>query len=344
MQKKSNRRTLAYVLFALLLLSAVFYAIQPYLNKKPDIPTPPKTETPRPNIPQIKVPDFNPDSAFLFVKKQVDFGPRAPNTPAHQKCAAWLVKEFKRYGFVVIEQKLQAPYYKGGTFNGVNIIAQYKPELQKRILIAAHWDSRNEADKDTKDVNKPIDGADDGASGVGILLELARTLHNNPMDMGVDLICFDLEDNGDDKGAQDTWCLGSQYWAKNLHRPNYSPYSAILLDLVGAKGARFYKEGFSRDVAPQTVEKVWNKAHSLGYGEYFVHENRGPITDDHLFVIRGAQIPMIDIISTPNEGDHPFGAHHHTHNDNINIIDKKVLKAVGQTMTAVIYETYNGVL
>lgn len=345
MQKKTKRPILAYLLLFLLLLAAILYVVKPFLDQKSTgVAPPPAVDTPRPKTPQIPVPDFNPDSAFLFVKKQVDFGPRVPNTPAHQKCAAWLVQEFKRYGFEVIEQKMQAPYYKGGTFNGVNIIAQYKPEVQKRICIAAHWDSRNEADKDTKDINKPIDGADDGASGVGVLLELARTLHQHPVDVGVDLICFDLEDNGDDEGASDTWCLGSQYWAKNLHKPGYFPYYAILLDLVGAKGARFYKEGVSREVAPQTVEKVWNMANSLGYGEYFVNENRGNMIDDHLFVVRGAQIPMIDIISTPNDGEHQFGDHHHTHKDNINIIDKAVLKAVGQTMTAVIFETHNGVL
>lgn len=344
MQKESKRPRSAYILLALLLLIAIFYVIRPYLNTKSVPASPTQAEKPKPNIPQIAVPDFSADSAFLFVKKQVDFGPRVPNTPAHKKCAAWLVKEFQRMGLTVIEQKMQAPYYKGGTFNGVNIIAQYKPEAQKRICIAAHWDSRNEADKDTKDINKPIDGADDGASGVSILLELARTLKNHPVDIGVDLICFDLEDNGDDQGEPETWCLGSQYWAKNLHRPGYFPYYAILLDLVGAKGAKFYKEGYSREVAPQTVDKVWSLAHSLGYREYFINENRGGMIDDHLFVIRGAQIPMIDIISTPVAGDHPFASHHHTHDDNINIIDKNVLKAVGQTMTAVIYQTYNGVL
>ena len=333
---------MAYGLIVVLLLAAVFYVIQPFLNKKPSVPPP--VEKTQPNVPQLPVPDFNVDSAFLFVKKQVEFGPRVPNTAAHKKCSAWLVQEFKRYGFVVIEQKFQAPYYKGGNFDGVNIIAQYKPEASKRICIAAHWDSRNEADKDTKDTNKPIDGADDGASGVGILLELARTLKNNPMDIGVDLICFDLEDNGDDDGAAETWCLGSQYWAKHLHRPGYMPYYAVLLDLVGGKGARFYKEGISREVAPQTVEKIWTLALSLGYGEYFINEERGGITDDHLFVVRGAQIPMIDIISTPNQGEHPFGDHHHTHKDNLQVIDKNVLKAVGQTMTAFIYKTNNGVI
>lgn len=333
---------MAYGLIAVLLLFAVVYVLQPFLNKNPAPPAP--IAIPKPNIPQIEVPDFNADSAYLFTKKQVDFGPRVPNTPAHQKCSAWLVKEFKRFGLTVIEQKVQGPYYKGGTFNGVNIIAQYKPELAKRVCIAAHWDSRNEADADTKDQNKPIDGADDGASGVGVLLELARTLHNHPVEVGVDLICFDLEDNGDDDGAPETWCQGSQYWAKNLHRKGYMPYYAILLDMVGGKDARFYKEGVSRQVAPQTVDAVWNIASSLGYDGYFVNADRGGITDDHTFVIRGAQIPMIDIVSMPNDGEHPFPDHHHTHADNMSIIDKNVLKAVGQTMTATIYKIYNGVL
>ena len=153
----------------------------------------------------------------------------------------------------------------------------------------------------------------------------------------------DVEDQGDDDGEPETWCLGSQYWAKNLHRPGYSPYFAILLDMVGAKGARFYKEGISREVAPHTVENVWNTAASLGYGEYFVNEDRGGITDDHLFIVRGAKIPMIDIISMPGEAKEPFGAYHHTHGDNMSIIDKNVLKAVGQTVTAVIYKTHNGI-
>ncbi len=342
MQNKSKHPLKRYGLIALLLLFAIFYLIKPYLNFSPTPPAP--IQAPKPNIPQIAVPVFNSDSAYLFTKKQVDFGPRVPNTPAHKKCSAWLIQEFKRFGLVVIEQKVQGPYYKGGTHYGVNIIAQYKPELQKRVCLAAHWDSRNEAESDTKDKDKPIDGADDGASGVAVLLELARTLQQNPVEIGVDLICFDLEDNGDNDGDPETWCLGAQYWAKNLHRASYQPYHAILLDMVGGKGARFYKEGISREVAPQTVDNVWDIANSLGYGEYFINENRGGITDDHAFVVKYARIPMIDIISMPNDVKHPFPDHHHTHADNMSIIDKNVLKAVGQTMSAVIYRTYNGLM
>jgi hypothetical protein len=112
---------------------------------------------------------------------------------------------------------------------------------------------------------------------------------------------------------------------------------------VGAQGAKFYKEGISREVAPELVDRVWDLANNLGYNQYFIPENRGGITDDHLFVIRNARIPMIDIISLPNDGNSPFGAHHHTHSDNINVIDKNVLKAVGQTMTTLIYRTNSGV-
>jgi hypothetical protein len=344
MQKKGSRQKLAYVLIGVLLLSVIFVAVSRFFSKNGPRPAtkPTAVEQPKPNVPQIAIPDFSADSALLYVKKQVDFGPRVPNTPAHQKCAAWFVKEFKRHGLTVIEQPFEAKHYKGTTFKSVNIIAQYKPEATKRILLAAHWDSRFQADKDTRDKNRPIDGADDGASGVGVLLEIARTLRANPMDVGVDFILFDAEDQGDDDGDEATWCLGSQYWAANLHQPGYSPYYAVLLDMVGAKGARFFKEGISMQVAPETVNKIWGLADKLGYKEYFVAATGPGITDDHKFVIQGARIPMIDIISTPNvTGEQVFGSYHHTHADNFSLIDKATLKAVGQTMTAFLYMNHN---
>jgi glutaminyl-peptide cyclotransferase len=340
------RQKMAYGLIAVMLLSTVFYLFQQFQS---NTPTPAVKSTPaapenKPMGPQVPIPDFNVDSAFNFVDKQVKFGPRVPNTDAHRKCAAWIVSEFKRCGLNVIEQKYQAKSVKGTMFDANNIIAQYKPGISKRILITAHWDSRATADQDEKDPNKPIDGADDGASGVGVMLELARTLAKTPADIGVDFICFDVEDQGDDAGDPDSWCLGSQYWSKNLHVSRYMPYQAILLDMVGAKDAKFYKEGNSVEVAPQTVDKIWSIAASQGYSNYFIAATKPPIIDDHLYVIRGAGIPMVDIISMPNEGAHPFPEHHHKHSDNINIIDKNTLKAVGQTLTAFVYQTYNGVL
>jgi glutaminyl-peptide cyclotransferase len=348
MSSKNYRSKIA---LGLLVLFAVSYIVVSLPRCKPDGAPPakqPATQTPQPAIPQVATPAFNADSAFLFVKKQVDFGPRVPNTDAHRKCAAWLASEFKRHGLTVIEQKFQAPHYKGGTFNGINIIGQYKPENPRRILLAAHWDSRFHADQDTKDLNKPILGADDGGSGVGVLLEVARLLHQNPLDIGVDFVLFDAEDQGNDSDdGQDhskTWCLGAQHWSKNLHKPGYMPLFGILLDMVGGANPKFQKEGISMQAAPGIVEKVWSTAASLGYSNVFVQELGNAVTDDHYFVIMNARIPMIDIISRPGGTKSGFVPHWHTHDDNMKAIDKNTLRMVGEVVTAVIYRMHNGVL
>ncbi|MDX2134068.1 MAG: M28 family peptidase [Saprospiraceae bacterium] len=305
---------------------------------KPSVPS-------APAVTPVAVPAFQADSAFLYVKKQVDFGPRVPNTDAHRRCGEWLAAELRRHGMAVIEQEFTAQHYKGTTFQCVNVIGQYKPELQRRILLAAHWDSRFIADQDTKDKNKAIPGADDGGSGVGVLLELARTLNANPVDIGVDIVFFDAEDQGNDSDdGQDhsrTWCLGSQHWAQNLHKPGYYPMYGILLDMVGAANPRFAKEGISRQAAPQIVDRVWNQADRLGYAHVFVNENGAAITDDHLFVIQLARIPMIDIINRPGQTTSGFVPHWHTHNDNMSAIDKNTLGMVGNVVTHCVYNTYN---
>ena len=299
----------------------------------------------------VNVPEFNPDSAYYYVEKQVSFGPRVPGTPAHKKCADWLVGSFERMGMTVIRQNFKAQTYFGA-LDAVNIIAQYKPELRNRVLLCAHWDSRHIADKDTKDKESPILGADDGASGVGVLLEIARLLNDNPIDLGVDLILFDAEDLGDDREPQAgssimnqangqskalTWCLGSQYWSRNLHKPGYSAQFGILLDMVGAKGAVFPREGYSANNAPQLLSQVWNVAAELGYGGSFPNRDGGFVTDDHVFVMQNARIPTIDIISIPNAPPHSFGAYHHTHDDNMDVIDPNTLNMVGRVVTTVVY-------
>ncbi len=289
-------------------------------------------------------PTFSADSAYSFVQKQVDFGPRVPETDAHEATKNWLLSKFEGYGFTVQTQDFEAKTYDGLTWNLSNIIASYNPQATKRILLAAHWDTRRIADKDTERINEPIDGANDGGSGVGVLIEIARVIASQELkpDVGIDIILFDGEDDGEpDKekirdNSQIWWCLGSQHWSKNKHTPNYSAYYGILVDLVGAKGARFYREGYSRQYASGILKKVWDNAHQIGQGDFFIYKDADSILDDHVFVNEFAKIPMIDIIEySPDFG---FPQYHHKHSDNMEIIDRRTLQAVGETVLFTIYQ------
>lgn len=303
------------------------------------------TEDPTANTPQqtnkqqLAVPDFSEDSAYAFIAKQVAFGPRVMNSPGHEACRQWLVKTLNGYGAEVTEQNFEATSYTNMVLKGTNIIARYNPNASRRILLAAHWDTRHIADspisKERRD--QPILGADDGGSGVGVLLEIARTMQANPFQgLGIDILLLDAEDYGNPNSGGDTYALGAQYWAKNPHSRSFS--YGILLDMVGAKGARFPVEGYSNQFAGQVVQGVWGMAKSMGYESYFPYEPAGGVTDDHYYINTIARIPMIDIINLPeNSGNGSFGDHWHTHDDDMDIIDKQTLAAVGQVVTAVIY-------
>lgn len=275
-------------------------------------------------------PVFQADSAYLFVKKQVEFGPRVPLTIPHEKCAAWLQEQFKKYGAGVQLHSGTVNAYDGKNIQLRNIIASYAPEKKKRVLLAAHWDTRPMADRDSVDKEKPIDGANDGASGVGVLLEVARNIQLRAPGIGIDIILFDMEDYGS------KFCLGSEYWSKFPHTPGYMASYGILLDMVGGKNATFPVEGISMQYATNVVHKVWERAGALGYGHMFLWNEMQPITDDHVHINQIAGIPCVDIIQMdPNTGD--FGPFHHRHSDNMEGIDKQTLKAVGQTIMEVIY-------
>ncbi|WP_162416237.1 M28 family peptidase [Cyclobacterium roseum] len=289
-------------------------------------------------------PSFNADSAYAFIQKQVDFGPRVPNTPAHRETGDWLVQTLEGYGFSVTEQEFTATAYDGKELELTNIIGSFRPEASKRILLAAHWDTRRIADKDTERIDQPIDGANDGGSGVGVLLEIARVLHTDSLkpDVGIDVVFFDGEDDGEPEhqnfrdGSQVWWCLGSQHWSKNPHSRGYTAYYGILLDMVGGKNARFHKEGYSMQYAKNLVDKVWDYAHRLGHGNFFLMRRTEAITDDHLFVNKDANIPMINIIEY--SPDYGFGHYHHTHEDNMDLIDRKTLSVVGETVLFTLYQ------
>ncbi len=290
---------------------------------------------------EIKTPVFSADSAYAFCEKQCSFGHRTMNSEAHDRCGEWIASKFRAYGLSVVEQKADLKGYDGSVFHATNIIGSLNPEASTRIIIAAHWDTRSWADNDPDEANhrKSIEGANDGASGVGVIVELARLLSaDTAFAKGIDFICFDAEDSGmpqwetmPDPG--NTWCLGSQYWATHPHKPGYRATYGILLDMVGGRGAKFYQEGFSLHYAQGIVNKVWNAAAKAGYEKYFPKAEGGYITDDHVPVNQLAGIPMIDIV--PHYPDCPtsnFGPTWHTVNDNMQNIDPQTLKAVGQTV------------
>ena len=296
-------------------------------------------------------PSFNADSAYAFTKAQCDFGPRDMNSRGHDLCGEWIVSKFKEYGCKVTTQTATLTGYDGTKLRSRNIMASINPEATTRILLCAHWDSRPWADNDPDSANwrKPILAANDAASGVAVMLELARIIRKSKDEkafnkqLGIDFVCFDAEDWGTPQWADvadnaDSWALGAQYWSKNLPQ-GYEARYGILLDMVGGVGAKFYREGMSMQYAPEIVKKVWRAAREVGFGSYFPKEDGGVITDDHVPVNQFAKIPTIDII--PYYADcqqSSFGPTWHTLADNMENIDKNTLKAVGQTLVQVIYK------
>jgi hypothetical protein len=289
------------------------------------------------------VPAFNARSAYDFVRKQVEFGPRVPNTPAHAACANWFVGTLKQWTPDVVVQSFQAKAFDGTVLNGRNIVASFNVQAKDRILLCAHWDSRPFADHDPDPANhyKPVMGANDGASGAGVLLEVARQLSLRKPAAGIDILLLDLEDYGEHRSwpgsSEESWALGSQHWARNPHRPGYKARFGILLDMVGAADAVFPMEGTSMYFAPEVVRKIWETARALGHAKYFVPRESSPLIDDHLYINRIARIPTADIIHY-DERRTGFPACWHTVGDTLDKIDVNTLKAVGETVLAVIYQ------
>lgn len=303
--------------------------------------SPEKSEETKISQPKIPTPNFNADSAYQHVKTQVDLGPRVPGSKAHEQCADFIIQKLRSYRWEVVEQKASARTYDGKSFNLKNIIGSFNIQNGKRIMLCAHWDTRPFADRDSVGQDKPIDGADDGGSGVGVLLEVARQVSISKPDVGLDLIFFDLEDYGQPQNSkfpenENSWCLGSQYWGEHPHKPGYYAQFGILLDMVGGKNAVFPMEGTSMYYAPSIVEKVWKAASGIGYSNYFVSDRTNQTTDDHLYINALASIPCIDIVHyDPAAKD--YGTFHHRHSDNIGNIDPQTLKVVGQTLLEVVY-------
>ena len=291
---------------------------------------------------RIEVPNFNSDSAYFFVERQVSFGPRVISSKAWGQCSKYLTNKLESYGAKVIVQQAPITTYDQKKHTLRNIIGSYSPEKNNRIALFAHWDSRHVADYDTINTSQPILGANDGGSGVGVLLEIARNINLKNPKIGVDIIFFDAEDYGQPENSKfptmnDSWCLGSQYWSKNPHKQNYFAKYGVLLDMVGGKDAEFWQEGISSYYASNIIKKVWDIAHNIGYSNFFIYKKSPQIMDDHYYVNTITGIPTIDIIEYDPFSKTNFNKHWHTHADNMNNVNRETLKAVGQTVMRVIY-------
>ena len=290
----------------------------------------------------VSIPKFNKDSAYYFVKEQVDFGPRFLSSKGWANCSDWLEKKLKKYADTLIIQTAPVTTYDQKQHKLKNFIASFSPQKNNRIAFFAHWDTRHVADYDTINQDKPILGANDGGSGVAVLLEIARILKIKNPKIGVDIILFDAEDYGQPEQSmfpimQDSWCLGSQYWSKNPHKKNYYAKYGVLLDMVAGENAVFTYEEGSYYHAKEILDKFWKKAHQLGFGHHFSFQRTKQIIDDHYYINLLTAIPTIDIIEYDAGSKSNFNKHWHTHGDNMNNINKSTMYAVGQTLLEIIY-------
>lgn len=286
---------------------------------------------------QLSLPSVSADSLYEFVKRQVSYGVRVPGSGGHQRCGDYLVAALRGHGLQVLEQK--ATVALGSAPVPVrNIIAQFHPERTERVLISAHWDTRPQADQDPDPTRRgqPILGANDGASGVAVLLELASLLKQKDPGLGVDLICWDTEDMGT-SDLEHSYCLGSQHWCQQPLPPGYRARWGINLDMVGARGAQFPQEGYSRRYAGKLVRRVWQAARRLGHAQLFPTTHAPEILDDHYYLNTRAKLPTLDIIHL-NPTDGTFFQQWHTQDDNLAIIDPQTLQAVTQVVAEMVYQ------
>lgn len=274
-------------------------------------------------------PLFDKKSAFAYLEAQCAFGPRVPGSEAHLRCRDYLVKTLSGYTDEVELQPFQLTYGRPGrTVEAFNIIARFRPELAERIILCAHWDSRPWADEDPdpKLRSTPVLGANDGASGVAVLLEMARVFHSQPPPVGVDLVLFDGEDVGD-VGNTWSWARGSQYFAGRLSKEEY-PRFVILLDMIGDRDLKIPREAYSLEYAPALMAKVWEIASSLKIKSFV--SDRGPaVMDDHIPFLQ-RRIPAIDLVDLDY-------ADWHTSQDTPDKCSPDSLDDVGRVLVRLVY-------
>ena len=289
-------------------------------------------------------PRFNADSAYQYVAAQCAFGPRVPGSQAQLDCAAWLTQELTRHGANVTLQEGEVTAYDGTRLPVRNIFGSFNAEAPMHVLLVSHWDSRHVSDNDPDPSlrKQPVMGANDGASGVGVLLELARLCQKNRPQVGVDILLTDVEDYGapdDWKGSHDEkyWALGTQLWCREMAKQGYRAQYGILLDMVGAPDANFHREYYSDRYASGYVDMIWSAAERLGYSSTFINRQGGAVTDDHVFINRMLNLPCVDIIDYRLGEDGGFCPQWHTTHDTMDNISSHTLGQVGQVLVQLLF-------
>lgn len=277
--------------------------------------------------------EFDGNVALAYARTQVEFGPRIPGTEGHRRMGAWLDSLLRERADTVLVQDWPHLTREGDTLPMRNLLARFNPAAGRRLLFLAHWDTRPRADADTgARAVLPVPGANDGASGVAVLLAMADALRRSPPSLGVDLLFVDGEDYGIFDDERHDVLIGSQYYARNP-APGPAPEYAVLLDMVGGRSAQFRKEGYSVIAAPGVVELVWSTAARIGHGSVFLPETGGSVVDDHV-PLQQAGIRAIDVIPDIPGGYPPW----HTADDTIDKLSAETLRAVGDVMMALIRE------
>lgn len=278
---------------------------------------------------------FDGEAAYRYAAVQVEFGPRIPGSPGWQKAGDWIVAQMRTRADTVVEQRWMHKLASGDSIPMRNILARFRPAATDRVLYLTHWDTRPIADNDPNPANrtKPILGANDGASGVGLFVALGDLLKKTPPNVGVDLLFVDGEDYGTFGPPDVDVLIGSTYFASHLPSPGYQPIFGVLFDMIGDKDLNIYQEQNSVARAPEVVNRVWQAAANLGYSQYFIPDAKYAVTDDHIPLLQ-AGLRVIDVI------DIDYGpanaSYHHTLADTMDKISAKSLGIVGDVAASLV--------
>lgn len=285
------------------------------------------------------VPPFDGQAAMAQLRKQVELGPRVPGQPGHRQARDYFLQTLRRYTDEVVAQDFPFTTRQGQSLTLTNLLARFRGEAPHTLLVGAHWDTRPIAERDPEPANrsKPIDGANDGASGVAVLLEMARAMASSPPPVNVVLALFDAEDLGNTPYAWD-YSIGARYFARNMG--SFRPDEAIVIDMIGDARLHIYHEIHSLQAASGLTKRVFDAAADLGYSETFrprlPSSFGGEVIDDHIPLIE-AGIPAIDLIDFEYpDPPHP-GKFWHTLQDTVDKCSALSLQAVGEVLLEVIY-------